>query len=369
VQTLAARLIRCRPLMFMTGVDEYLLSTGESGIGWKDFDAIGTDAEKPPLVMQDYLSYDEMLLSSLLAVSTPCHFINRGDRSNKGAIDKMGTFERRGVYLAQVGARFERPGLMEWQHLVVDNLQNTVENGYGPAAPPSKRREILRAWARFYGLEYFPTYDEAFGDASSIPGYGKTSTIKTPRFIEVDKYGSCLDMELYYRRMKVIAETFLLDAQERAEARGTTAFCHVVGLGIGVWSLAQLEQASVIVQTYLDAIASLPLPKVSDLCFSWFPKLKGAWLYSREPYPGNSVKLALNKRDPAEKLSGEDEGKLLVAQYAWDSNSFPGNEYWYGLLTASGDPAAACCSTIPELQNPQVNTLFPDRLRVLEPRT
>lgn len=41
--------------------------------------------------------------------------------------------------------------------------------------------------------------------------------------------------------------------------------------------------------------------------------------------------------------------------YAWDGNALPGNEFWFGSLHSSSDPAAACSTQVAELHNPHIN--------------
>jgi len=73
-----------------------------------------------------------------------------------------------------------------------------------------------------------------------------------------------------------------------------------------------------------------------------------------EDKSGHRIDIMFGKREPAGSRDGY-EHCLLTAMYAWDSNSFPGNEYYLGMLSASGDPAAAACSTIPFVQNSEIN--------------
>ena len=334
------RLLTKRPLMFMTAADTYLLRDGYTQ-GAGGFEAIGTNHEQPPLILSDYLSYDEMQIAALLGVSVPTYFINNGDRNNKAQPGLPGTYEPKGIYAGLVGARFERQGLMEWQHIIITPEQNIQNHGYGMGNTSNK---ALALWSTLYGFS-FPTYEQAQQDTSG-------------RYIPFEGGKKYFDSFVYKERLKLVLEPFLLDAHKRAQQQGKRAYVQVVGLGLGVWRIIN-EQWQLMIDTYADIIKHHDLSYISDLNFIWFPdyihsfgEVKNGGIFKTHT---NAITIHFSQRNPADPLKGHDAGKLLVACYAWDGNSYPGNEYWVGALTASGDPAAACCSTIAELQNPEIN--------------
>jgi hypothetical protein len=340
------RLLKKRPLMFMTHKDSYLLRNGQKGAG--GFDQIGTDQEQKDLCLKDYQSYFEMSLAAFVSLFAPSHFINVGGRFNKGCKDIPGTYESKGIVVGMVGARFERPGLMEYAHMVVTPQQNTAATGYGALADPQNPKTIeLRLWAELY--------QQKIGEVYAFPDYEEAKKDQTGRYIPTK--GGLLDTVIYKERLRLIIESFLLESNDRAKQQGQKAYLHIVGLGLGVWMINP-KQTDLMLEVYADVLQKHKFDHISDVNFSWFNGTHTCGGISNQEIfnsQGHSIKIHFSKRDPAEKLKGEDEGKLLIAQYAWDANSYPGNEYWISALTASGDPAAACCSTIPELQNPEIN--------------
>ncbi len=332
------RLLEKRPLMFMTDKDQYILRNGAKGFG--GFEALGTAQEKAPLVLKDYISYDEMQVAALLGVSVPTYFINDGDRNNQAIPNyKNKPYEPVGIYTGLVGARFEKPGLMEWQHMIVTPEQNIAANGYGSTASPANpRTQLLGIWEAFYGMKC-ATFEQAQQDTS-----GRFAQISATAY---------LDTALYKKRLRMVIEPFLVDAHVRGSSQGKKVYVHAVGLGLGVWQISPI-QANLMLDVYAQIIQERNLSAISDIDFSWFPNASHG--HGKSVLSNNkNIAIHFSQRNPAAKLVGHNAGKLLVAMYAWDGNAYPGNEYWMGALTASGDPAAACCSTIAELQNPLIN--------------
>ncbi len=332
VKNMILRFFRNRPLSFVGGSDSWILKDNTDGFG--KWETIGTDKECEPLILKNYMSYDEIEISSFLSLSIFTPFINTGSRENSGHLEK--NCQPNGIYIGQNGSRFERHSKMEWKYMLIDDEQNTVENGYGPKGS-TKNNSYLSIWAKFYSVEYFPLFSEVETDTSG-------------RYYKLNM-GIYLDLLVYKRRIKILAEVFLKEANYRAKKINKKAFCHVVGLGLGAWKLSSARDIQTItnVEAYLELIASGSFENISDLYFSWFNIPKGE---IDIPSEIGNIKIHTGHRNPADPL--EDQNKILVCNWAWDPNSYVGNEYWCGNLRTSGDPAAACSSFIAYIGNPDL---------------
>ncbi len=99
----------------------------------------------------------------------------------------------------------------------------------------------------------------------------------------------------------------------------------------------------------------MSLPHVSDVDFSWIAVPLVGGVEDGGLCPGTDIKIHISRRDPYEPLPEGGDGKVVVSCWAYDGNSYPGNEYWRGSLSTSSDPAAACATQVVELHNPRIN--------------
>jgi len=359
----AIRLFEKRPLVFTGPLDKYLSrdkilseKQGEAN-GWQIWETIGTDKESTPLLLNDYLTYDEIEMSALFGMASPTYFINDGSRDNKGNPGK--NHQPRGIYSGLVGSRFEREKRMDCPYILITKDQNTADNGYGLNA---EYKGKLAIFSELYN-EKFPTFEEAQNDASGkyTPLQILPDTTKKQQPYRIKKLvGNCyFNIAAYKQRINLVVEPFLKDANKCAAKAGKNAYVYIVGLGLGEWQV-DARQAQWMLEVYEDIIKNNDLTNISDIHFGWFPDNAQTIAGVANGGQLKNIAIHFSTQNPAKKL--DDDNKLLVAMYAWDGNAFPGNEYWNNNLDASGDPAAAACSTIAQLHNLYINPCLKEKI-------
>ncbi|XP_073835318.1 uncharacterized protein isoform X1 [Musca autumnalis] len=361
------RLLTKRCVAFVGPMDAYMLLNGKTGYGF-DYDLIGTDEEKEPLILSNCLSYDEVKLSAFLSVSSHCELINNGTRKNMAIIEKdPNQIEREGVVIGLIGSRFQRPFVMDYQDIVISFEQNNKERGYASGTSYfdflSKRifnknvhlevlpfREYRRIWEKFY----------------EQPSYLFTKVkVDNKRFVDIGNSNSSVifDNVAMKKRFTISFDTLLLEAQARAAHLNKQAYVHIVGIGLGVWRIAA-QQTDIFLKTFHQRVLEL-LPKLNNigvLHFVWFGvdqcgDLKHNGFIASPAHPLGGIRTFLANRNPADKLMEPDfANMLLVISYAWDGNALPGNEFWQKHLGDSSDSSTASSTLITELHNAHINT-------------
>lgn len=323
------RLLKQRPLTFFTSADQTRLRVTPPGtrvpLGMaRDWNLVGqVDARgnsiEANIKMTDYLTYEEMELSALINVSTPTHFINSGDRMNMGKYGPPTQYPMQGVFIAAVGPRFEVPGRMEFRHMAL--LSSQQPSGVLPTDPISKM------WLEYYNIRLAPHVTEYEG-----------TDIK-------------LHIPTYKARLAKSILPILLHGNRLARFSNRHATIRLVGFGLGAWAIAGVNQQGHFHEVVEQLIKENTLESTLKIEMLWMGRTgQSDVVLDKSNHP---IMLSFHNGNPADPVS---PGELLIATYAWDGNSFPGNEYWIGMSHASGDPAAASCSTIQELQNPFINT-------------
>lgn len=235
-------------------------------------------------------------MNAFLSVSSHSDFINSGDRYNDGKVETKQSFERNGVIIGLIGARFERPGVMEFQDICVTKEQNTVSNGYGqePSVGDSidlRRNYSLRSiWNEFYD-EQSELFNVTAGNGSNL---SKISN------------GVFFNNVAMKKRFVISIDTLLLESQSRAKALNKMAYVHVVGIGLGVWKIAH-QQEEIFLRAFEQRLKYLAhkLSNVGWINFAWFQSgcgdIRNGNVIKTDDTQ-NGIKIFLTKRNPSDKL-------------------------------------------------------------------
>lgn len=222
------RLFLKRALVFYGFHDVTILRDGSSCQS-SEWNTVADDGSDNKLTLQEYLTYDEMCISSLIGICSPTYFINNGNRNNCGSLmdlneeDGIDAFERFGYYAGLVGARFERKDRMESRFILVQPEFNTKNNGFGELASQTTHVfSLLALWANFYFSEdtawcnnsdtsdlfrnsdsmkhFFPLFEDVERFVSQNPNQSRYYLHQKNKYVKPLYF----DIDIYKRRIELV---------------------------------------------------------------------------------------------------------------------------------------------------------------------
>jgi len=330
IQKFITRLIKKRAVTFSGQVDRYTLRNGLKGFG--SWQMIGTDYQQTPLIMNDYLTYDELEINAFLGTSIYTPFLNQGQFRNNGLPGS--DFERNGIIIYQPGIRIHSINYMEWKFIIVDPVQNTLENGYGPNNKTIKGH-YMDLWAKFYDVQYFPLYEE-------VLSYTDHRYIKLENFKDI-----FLDTLLLQKRIRYNVLLFLKEANIRAYAINKYAFCYIdtksFDLSNAIFDYIHKEY----INTIKSIISTRNYKNISNIYFS--TNTPNEILNEKIGH----IQVEVGTRNPFTSL--RDDSRILIANVGTNSNSYPGNEIFEHISSGSNIATGSYTSII---GNPEINRLL-----------
>jgi hypothetical protein len=370
---LVKRLLFKRPLVFVGPNDHTMLRFNgvKNVIDANRAYKVAKILDNPPngdgYCLRDYISYDENLLSSLIGMSTPTFYVSDGSIHRFGGVrSPKNPHVDSGILCGLVGARNTKYSFMECRFI-------------GP------RHET--AWHDFHLSDQFwieKVYKDAFPEGF-IP---TNEQIAKNKKIYENIYVNRLNVVYFEKRLMLSILPFIKEAAAKGIEKSKEVFCSVPPIGGGVWrghatsdtihTLIKNGVLKFLDQNFnyqeLKMLRALALPEVHLNTYSDFkpeknikkitidPIESSATLTFKEP-EDHTIKIYNEIRYVARPLPAEFEYCLSIAGYAWDGNSYPGNEYWSGDL-GSFDPQAVYCSLLGQFQNPEVNVNLADAERI-----
>ena len=286
----------------------------------------------------------------------------REDKFFEGNKD-IGNYNTEAYVCGLVGARFEKTNQMEHAYIKEGSAKNNpIHQGL---------RQLFEEKIALNGSKYMHTY-----------GVSQTAINK---------------QNLYRERIRFTFELFLLQCYNISTTKKELLCPVFTGLGAGVWATNSgiggdindiIEDVILSILTdnphYLEVFPAIRISSIKSYSDIAGPSGSISTIFNdqyKDKYgtvidSGCSIFHTHFLQGSGQSFFTQTElneilGKPDVKQaflFAWDGNSFVGNEYWYGDMRGSGDPVTVSSCCIGQLCNPFINHNMLDRIEpIIEP--